>query len=81
MKKDKRKEGQVPSAAPKKEFDKKEKKVSFLQKIQSRKLIVLMAAIILFLIHPEHFTGLYLVYIMLAFISSNILQKFIEVKK
>lgn len=50
----------------------------YFNKIFSRKFQVLLIAIVLFLIHPENFTGDHMVIIMSVYMGVNVANKFIN---
>lgn len=50
----------------------------YVNKIFSRKFQVLLIAIVLFLIHPESFTGDHMVIIMSVYMGVNVANKYIR---
>ena len=52
--------------------------MDFLKRISSRKFLVLIVAVGLFLFHPQYFSGEHVLIVFCFFIGGNILQKFIE---
>lgn len=54
--------------------------LDFISRISSRKFIVFLTAIVLFLIRPQHFTGDHVVIVFAVFIGGNVLEKFIGKK-
>ncbi len=52
----------------------------YCEKFFSRKFQVLLIAIVLFLIHPENFTGDHMVIIMSVYMGVNVANKFLTFK-